>query len=106
MFNTRDSFTDLNPKKGNYIEVPYVLRSVLQNKNDNSLIRVIHYRITVENYKSVIYVGINHDLSSADNTIEEEIKLEEIISNYKNVSDFFTSPLDLENEKRLLLNLR
>ena len=59
MFNSRDSYTDYNPNKKEMIEVPYMIGTIVELKdNSDVLAKICQYRITIKNSHKIIYVGL------------------------------------------------
>ena len=111
MINSRDSYTDLSPNRKESIEVPYRIGTIVELKdNPDVLARINQYRITVEDYRQVINVGLNTDIYENEDENLREITVEELEENWKKADRIIVSKIDSDNclqipkrEKRLKL---
>ena len=84
MINDRDSYTNLNPSEKINIEFPYRIGTTMEFKGDsNILASICQYRVVFENYKNVIYVGLDFDIYSNNPVIHREISIEELEKYWK-----------------------
>ena len=102
MFNSRDSQYDYNPNKKEYIEVPYSIKTVVELKEDeNVLAKICHYRIVVEDYKQIIYVGLTSNVYNNSLEPEYEITSEELINNWTKTKKIIIEKID-ESDKFII----
>lgn len=102
MINSRDSYTDFNPNKKEIIEVPYMLGTIIELKeNPDVLAKICQYRISVEHYTQVINVGLTTKIYEKDTEIESEITSEELLEKWKKTNKIIIGKLDSENFIRI-----
>ena len=102
MINSRDSYTDYNPNEKESIEVPYGIGTIIELKeNPNVLARICQYRITVENLKKVIYVGLNTNIYEKESEIDCEIISEELEEKWRKTDKIIIGKLDPESFIRI-----
>ena len=77
MINKRDSHTDYNNIEN--IDVPYSIGTIVELKEGKNIFaRICQYRITVEGYRMIIYVGLNTNIYEKTSEVECEITAEEL----------------------------
>ena len=102
MINSRDSYTDYNPNKKESIEVPYEIGTIIELKeNPDVLARICQYRITVEHFKKVIYVGLNTNIYEKESETDCEIISEELEEKWRKTNRIIIRKLDPENFLRI-----
>ena len=95
MINSRDTYTDFNPSRKESIEVPYGIGTIIELKdNPDVLARICQYRITVENLKKVIYVGLNADIYEEEQKIDCEITTEKLEKKWRKTDRIIIGKLD------------
>ena len=98
MINSRDSYTDFNPSSEEIIEVPYRIGTVVVLKdNPDVLARIMQYRITVDNFRQVISVGLNTNIYEKEEMVNYEIPLEELEEKWKKTDRIIVGGLDSED---------
>ena len=102
MINSRDSYTNFNPNRKESIEVPYVIGTIVELKdNPDVLARIIQYRITVEHLRQVINVGLSTNIYENEDKIDREITVEELKEKWKEPDRIIVGKLDHENFLRI-----
>lgn len=102
MINSRDTYTDFNPSRKEIIEVPYGIGTIIELKNNpDVLARICQYRITVENLKKVIYVGLNIDIYEEDQKIDCEITTEKSEEKWRKTDRIIIGKLDSKSFIRI-----
>ena len=97
MINSRDSYTNLNPNKKEFIEIPYRIGTIIELKeNSDELARICQYRITVEHFEEKVYVGLNTDIYEEKYEIECEITLKELEEKWRKTDKIIIGKLDPE----------
>ena len=118
MINSRDSYTDFNPNKKENIEVPYGIGTIIELKdNPEVLAKICQYRVTVEKFRLIVYVGLNTSICEEESEIDCEITAEELEEKWRkpnriiigrlNPDNFIRIPgfsEHFENEKKLKLS--
>jgi len=103
MINSRDSYTDFNPNKKELIEVPYRIGTVVELiDNPSVLARICEYRITIENLKQVINVGLSCNIYDEETNIDYEITVEELIEQWKKTDKIIFRKIDSLDSKRFI----
>ncbi len=97
MINSRDSYSEYNPNMKNSIEVPFSIGTIIELKEDSTVLaKICQYRITNEGISQVIRVGLSYALNKIDN--EQTSKNSK--SNFKITQQFaaaeFSDLLDAE----------
>ena len=95
MFNSRDSYTDYNPNKKEMIEVPYMIGTIVELKdNSDVLAKICQYRITIKNSHKIIYVGLATKQYERDVELYYEITSEELLEKWKKTDKMLIGKID------------
>ncbi len=108
MSNNNSSYTDFKCDKNVSIGVPYPVGTLVElNGNTNVWAKICQYRIVLENYKQVIYVGLSYEekynkdnvlnnsfditnqlgLEQIYDFIDFEITIEELLEKWKKIAN-------------------
>lgn len=94
MINSRDSYIEYNPNKKETIEVPYHVGTILELKeNPSVLARICQYRIGLD---QEVKVGLNQSLDLISDDNSDEISQSSFKIPQKFVVADFTDSIDFE----------
>lgn len=94
MINSRDSYIEYNPNKKETIEVPYHVGTILELKeNPSVLARICQYRIGLD---QEVKVGLNQSLDLISDDNSDEISQSSFKIPQKFVVTDFTDSIDFE----------
>ena len=93
MINSRDSYSEYNPNKKESIDVPFCIGTIIELKEDPTVLaKIFQYRITNEG----ISVGLSYALNKIDNEQTSENSNLAFRMSQKFIAVEFTDLLDAE----------